>query len=163
LLCPDVLFLKKKVIMRKLIPLLIFGLLLSGCRPTYEEAIPFTNDEWKNFEKVKYQAVIQHTGDYDVSIRVYFTDEMQQEFFAMNLQMITPFGEERALDKSIKVLEKGAFRAEKNKDGYYELLIPFFKEVDFKDAGLYEFEAHNNMPSYKIIGIHELELVISPA
>lgn len=163
MLCTDVLFLKKIVIMKKLIPLFVLGLFLSGCRPTYQEAISFTNDEWKNFEKVKFQAVIQHTGDYDVSIRVYFTGEMQEEYFAMNLQMSTPFGEERALDKSIKVIEDGDFRAQKNEDGYYELLIPFFKEVDFKQAGLYEFQAQNNMPSYKIKGIREIELVISPA
>lgn len=103
------------------------------------------------------------TGDYTVNFKVIYTEEMQNDIFAMGVSMKTPYGEKRYLERKKQLLEDGKPTGHKNEQGEYEFTIDFFQSVEFREQGLYEFDVENLMPSYKTNGIHAIQLQILPA
>ena len=146
--------------MKKILFLIVLLYAFSGCRPTYNEEINFTSNEWKRMETVNFQVVLEDPGRYDVFVRIYYNDQMQGDYFAMSLMMYPPSGEERYLEQNEKLFVEGQATGEQNEEGYYEFEMDFFKDLNLSQEGLYEFVARNRMPAYKVKGIQRIEILL---
>ena len=135
---------------------------LSGCRSVQKETHEFKGDKWQTTEKIKFQVDMDDPGEYDINLKVYYTDKMEGTYFATGLMLHAPFGEERYLERSEKVFKNGDATGKKNDEGYYEYEMQFFKQINFAEEGIYEFEAQSLMPTHELKGIHKIELLIKP-
>jgi len=135
---------------------------MTSCRPVHKEPAEFTNNEWNTTEKVNFRLSIEDPGEYDINVKVYYTDQMQGTYFAIGLMLKAPFGEERYLERSEKIFKNGEATGEKNKEGYYVYEMELFKEINCVEEGVYKFEAQSLMPTHTVKGIHKLELLVKP-
>lgn len=142
--------------------LIILISFLTSCRPVHKETEEFSKEKWNTTDNVKFQVSMKHPGEYDINVKVYYTDEMQGTYFAIGLMLKAPFGEERYLERSEKIFKEGEATGKKNKEGYYEYEMELFKEINFAEEGIYKFEAQSLMPTHTIKGIHKIELLVKP-
>ncbi|MFO8054999.1 MAG: hypothetical protein R6U19_07570 [Bacteroidales bacterium] len=138
-------------------------MLLTACRPEYEETYSFTGDKWDRFEQVNYQAVLEHPGEYDISLTLIYSEEaIRDQSFSLSLSFSTPYQEERYREQEAQIFENGEATGKPVKEGYYQIEIPFFRAVNLKEKGVYEFDVDNLMSRYTSQGIHKLKLNLNP-
>ncbi len=135
-----------------------------SCRPPVEKTHHFSLAEWNRFETVNYHAILEHTGTYDISMRLVYSDPVSMDHLTVGLTMETPYNEERYLEQDFPLFRDGQPLgiATGEEEGQYEVTIPFFREVRLQEQGYYEFRIDLLVNKYSVAGVHQLTLVLEP-
>jgi gliding motility-associated lipoprotein GldH len=141
----------------------LFSLMSLSCQRNnvYREFHEFNNYTWGRFDKVKFEISIDEegfTGDIILSVR--YLDQFPYEILPVNVVLTTPSGEERIIEREIKIKdENNTFRGSVA-GSYWDIEEPLWKGFYFNKKGTYVIELENIHPRPGIPALVDLGLTI---
>ncbi|MBW6491313.1 MAG: gliding motility lipoprotein GldH [Lentimicrobium sp.] len=150
--------------MKNLLYFLILSiLLLSSCRPgrIYQEYHKFDNYTWNRFDKIKFEIPIEEAGTSgDIVMTIRHITQYPYSNLPVNIILNTPGGEERILEKDIRIRDyDGKFRGSGAGDLWdlEEILWPSFY---FNETGIYSIELENLIPKVGLAGLIDIGIYV---
>jgi len=127
----------------------------------FEKNHDFNNNTWSKTEIVTFEADIEDVeSEYDIYLSVRNASFYPFANVIMGLTIETPAGESRMMQHELMVKNTdGSFRGEGLGD-IYDISIPVFKNMLFKDKGKYKFIIDNRMHLVEMPGIMSVGLII---
>lgn len=120
----------------------------------------FFETVWERFDFVKDNIEITAETNYDLSLKIVFTDDYPYNDISMVFTVFTGNGEpyrSKGYKFNLKD-EEGKWNVERMKD-CYTFILPINKDFRIVDAGTYTFQIENRMPITPLVGVKELTLL----
>ena len=138
------------------------GLVFSSCTAQKKSNIiierEFLHDAWERFDYVYSDIEIQSPTTYDLSMDLYFTEEYEYAYFAMDFVVFDANGDPyRARTYNFGLEDENGWKSEQ-KGGLYHFSLPINKELLLSDAGSYRMQIENRMPITPVMGVRKLTL-----
>lgn len=135
---------------------------LTSCQKNiYREFHEFENYTWNRFDKVTFNISLDKadlSGDIILSIR--YLEQFPYDEIPMQVNLRTPSGEERIIERTIKVKDdKGNFKGSVA-GSFWDLEETLWKSFYFNQEGIYIIEIENINPHVGIPGIVDLGLIV---
>lgn len=143
--------------------LMIFSLTLVSCqkRNVYREFHKFNNYTWGRFDKVTFTIPIDQAdfnGDIILSVR--HLGEYPYKELPVNIIMTTPSGEERIMEKTIKIRDENNEFIGKVAGNLYDIDETLWNDFNFNRQGTYTIEFENLIPKIGIPAIDDIGLTV---
>ncbi len=142
---------------------LVFSLMFISCQrnDVYREFHKFENYTWERFDKVKYDVTIEEEGlSADIILSVRYLEQFPYEMLPINIVLTTPSGEERIIEKEIRIRdENNAFRGSVA-GSYWDVDETLWKGFNFNKKGTYTIELENIHPRPGVPALVDLGLTV---
>ena len=138
-------------------------LMTTSCqkKKVYQERHKFENYTWQRFDKITFNIPIEKNGTTgDIVLTIRHITQYPYPNLPMYIILNTPSGEERILEKDIRLLDlDGNFKGEVAGDLWdvEETLWPGF---NFTEAGSYTIELENLIPKMGIPGLVDVGIYV---
>lgn len=118
----------------------------------------FLHDVWERFDYVYSDIAIETPTVYDLNLDIWFTDEYDYSYFAMDFVVFDSNGDPyRARTYNFSLKDENGWKSEQ-KDGLYHFSLPVNKELLLSDSGTYRMQIENRMPITPVTGVRRLTL-----
>ncbi len=119
----------------------------------------FLHDCWERFDYLNKEVEITSPVTYNLQMEVTFTDEYEDDHFAITFTIFDADGEPyRAKGYDFKLKDENGAWKSVAADGTHTFVFPINKELTLSDAGNYKFEIDNRMPITPLVGVRQLKL-----
>ncbi len=127
----------------------------------YREFHKFDNYTWGRFDKVKFDIPIDEQGlNADIILSVRYLEQFPYEILPINIVLTTPSGEERIVEKEIRIKdESNAFRGSVA-GSYWDIDETLWKSFYFNQKGTYTIELENIHPRPGVPALVDLGLTV---
>jgi len=150
--------------MKRLLLFFTSVLLLSGCNKSviYKEYHTFENYTWPRFEKIRFTIPVETAGTTaDIVFTLRHITQYPYPDLPVNIVMTTPSGEERVLEKDIRLTDdKGEFTGDVAGD-LWDYETPLWPSFYFADKGNYTVEIEVIIPKVEIPGLVDVGLYVN--
>lgn len=143
--------------------LMIFSLTLVSCqkRNVYCEFHKFNNYTWGRFDKVTFTIPIDQADfNADIILSVRHLGEYPYKELPVNIVMTTPSGEERIMEKTIKIRDENNEFIGSVAGNLYDIDEILWNDFNFNRQGTYTIEFENLIPKIGIPAIDDIGLTV---
>ena len=141
----------------------VFTLFLIGCQQgkVYDHYHKFDNYQWSRFDKITFNIPIEEAGtEADIIFMIRHITQYPYDNLPVNIILLTPSGEERILEKEIKIKdEKGDFIGDGAGD-LWDVEETLWPKFYFTEAGTYTIEFENIIPRPGIPGLMDIGIKV---
>lgn len=149
----------------KKIYFILFGILLStiiSCqKPSINLSHKFDNDIWNSFNDIELKTKIENKKAYQIKVLITLTSDFKPSNFSFGLIQNSQEGESIYSNFIVPIKNSAGNFTEEEKGDYYIYTLIIRNKTVFNSQGEYNFIFQNLMNKYDVIGVHQLELVIS--
>ncbi|GAB1404327.1 MAG: gliding motility lipoprotein GldH [Lentimicrobiaceae bacterium] len=142
---------------------IILALFMSGCQQgkIYVHYHKFSNYQWPRFDKVTFNIPIEDAGtEADIVFMVRHITQYPYDNLPVNIMLHTPSGEERIMEKEIKIKDVNGDFIGKGAGDLWDVEEILWPKFYFTEAGNYSIEFENIIPKTAIPGLMDIGIKV---
>lgn len=151
--------------MKRLIPILIFTLLLGACmRSTvFKEYKTFENISWNRFDFLIFEVPVLQGQQLDFDLALRHHTYFPYDYLDVNITFYLPDGGMRTKDYHFELKDDNGAWKSKGMGELWDIQLPIHRGMLFSEAGTCQVRIENKMTKVELPGIMEVGLLVYEA